>query len=258
MNYERIRVEDTAPVARITLAWPEKRNALSLQMMEEITRAVSAVGQRAEVGSIILSAEGRAFSAGHYLKEMVDRDINHQRRIFDTCVTMMNTLQSLRQPVIAQVQGIATAAGCQLVAACDLAVAANEAVFATPGVKIGLFCTTPMVALSRAVGRKRAMEMLLTGAPIDAATAENWGLINHAVPSEDLEARTIDLATSVADASDYVIAVGKQAFYSQIDMAQDRAYDYAKEVMSMNAMALDAQEGMTAFLEKRAPLWVGK
>jgi len=258
MNYERIRVDSSTPVARVTLAWPEKRNALSIQMMEELTHALTDIGDRREIGAIIVDAEGKAFSAGHFLKEMVDKDITHQRRVFDTCVTMMNTLQAIRQPVIAQVQGVATAAGCQLVATCDLAIAATGASFATPGVKIGLFCTTPMVALSRAVGRKRAMEMLLTGRPIDTATAESWGLINRAVEPEQLESETMELATRIADSSDYVVALGKQAFYAQIDMAQDKAYDYAKEVMSMNSMAVDAQEGMSAFLEKRQPCWVGK
>jgi enoyl-CoA hydratase/carnithine racemase len=160
--------------------------------------------------------------------------------------------------VIAQVQGIATAAGCQLVAACDLAVAAAEATFATPGVKIGLFCTTPMVALTRAIGRKRAMEMLLTGRPIDAATAAEWGLVNRVVPGAGLEAEARKLAGQIGDASSFTIGLGKQAFYTQIDLDQPKAYAYAKEVMSMNALAADAQEGMSAFLEKRAPCWTGQ
>ena len=160
--------------------------------------------------------------------------------------------------MIAEVPGIATAAGCQLVATCDLAIASSEARFATPGVKIGLFCTTPMVALSRAVGRKRAMQMLLTGELIDAATASEWGLVNGVVPGEHLRQATEELGHKVADASSLVVSLGKQAFYTQIDLDQGKAYDYAKEVMSMNAMALDAQEGMTAFLEKRKPCWVGK
>jgi enoyl-CoA hydratase/carnithine racemase len=160
--------------------------------------------------------------------------------------------------VIAQVQGPATAAGCQLVAACDLAIAAEEAWFATPGVKIGLFCTTPMVALTRAIGRKRALEMLLTGEPVSAAAAAEWGLVNRAVPAAALPAETRKLAAKVAEASSLVVALGKQAFYTQIDLDQPKAYAYAKEVMSMNALAADAQEGMTAFLGKRAPAWTGK
>jgi enoyl-CoA hydratase/carnithine racemase len=160
--------------------------------------------------------------------------------------------------VIAQVQGIATAAGCQLVATCDLAIASAEATFATPGVKIGLFCTTPMVALSRSVGRKRAMEMLLSGRPIDAPTAADWGLVNRVVPAAGLPAETRKIATQIADASGFTVALGKQAYYAQIDLDQPKAYAYAKEVMSMNALAEDAQEGISAFLEKRAACWKGK
>ena len=258
MAYQRIRLDETGPVARLTLSWPEKRNALSIQMMEEITHGLKALAGNPDVRVVILGAAGSAFSAGHFLAEMVDKDLNHQRLVFDTCVEMMETVQGISQPVIAEVPGIATAAGCQLVATCDLAVASEGARFATPGVKIGLFCTTPMVALSRAVGRKRAMEMLLTGTFVDAETAADWGLINRVVPQEKLREETEQLAQKVADASSLVISIGKQAFYTQIDLEQTKAYGYAKEVMSMNAMALDAQEGMSAFLEKRKPCWVGK
>jgi enoyl-CoA hydratase/carnithine racemase len=160
--------------------------------------------------------------------------------------------------VIAQVQGIATAAGCQLVATCDLAVASDQSAFATPGVKIGLFCTTPMVALSRAIGRKRALQMLLTGEMVDAATAADWGLINLVVPADELAGTTRKLATRIADASSLTVALGKEAFYAQIDLDQPKAYTYAKEVMSMNSLAVDAQEGISAFLGKRQPCWVGK
>jgi enoyl-CoA hydratase/carnithine racemase len=170
----------------------------------------------------------------------------------------MQKLQSIPQPVIAEVQGIATAAGCQLVAACDLAIAAEEARFATPGVRIGLFCTTPMVALTRAIGRKRAMQMLLTGEFVDAQTAAEWGLINQVVPAGALQAESRKLAQKVAETSSLVVAIGKQAFYTQIDLDQPKAYAYAKEVMSMNALAADAQEGIAAFLGKRAPCWTGK
>lgn len=258
MEYQRIKIEATAPVARLTLAWPDKRNALSIEMMTEVTRGLKQLSATPDVRAIILGAEGPAFSAGHYLPEMVDQDINHQRHVFDTCVEMMETVQSIPEPVIAEVPGIATAAGCQLVATCDLAVAAEEARFATPGVKIGLFCTTPMVALSRAIGRKRAMQMLLTGVPIDAPTAADWGLVNLVVSRDRLRGETEALGEKVADASSLVVSLGKQAFYTQIDLDQGKAYDYAKEVMSMNAMALDAQEGMKAFLEKRVPCWLGK
>jgi len=170
----------------------------------------------------------------------------------------MTALQTIPQPVIARVHGIATAAGCQLVATCDLAVASSDARFATPGVKIGLFCTTPMVALTRAVGRKRAMEMLLTGTAIDAATAADWGLVNRVVPANQLDEATRALATQIVEASPFVVGLGKQAFYAQIDLDQPKAYAYAREVMSMNALAADAQEGMGAFVDKRAPRWVGK
>jgi enoyl-CoA hydratase/carnithine racemase len=170
----------------------------------------------------------------------------------------MLKIQAIPQPVIAEVQGAATAAGCQLVASCDLAVAAEEAWFATPGVKIGLFCTTPMVALTRAIGRKRALEVLLTGEPVEAAKAAMWGLINQAVPAAGLAAATRKLADKVAEASPLVVALGKQAFYTQVDLDQPKAYAYAKEVMSMNALAADAQEGIAAFLGKRAPCWSGR
>ena len=189
---------------------------------------------------------------------MTGRDINEYRRIFDVCSQLMLKIQAIPQPVIAEVQGVATAAGCQLVAACDLAIAAEDAWFATPGVKIGLFCTTPMVALTRAIGRKRALQMLLTGDPVDAHTAADWGIINQAVPVAELAAATRRLAAKVAEASSLVVSIGKQAFYTQIDLDQPKAYAYAKEVMSMNALAADAQEGIGAFLGKRAPCWSGK
>jgi enoyl-CoA hydratase/carnithine racemase len=170
----------------------------------------------------------------------------------------MTKIQSIPQPVIAQVQGIATAAGCQLVATCDLAIASDQAAFATPGVKLGLFCTTPMVALTRAVGRKRAMEMLLTGKLIDAKTAAEWGLVNRVVPPAELESATRELASKIADASSFTVALGKQAYYAQIDLDQSKAYAYAKEVMTMNSLAHDAQEGISAFLEKRVACWSGE
>jgi enoyl-CoA hydratase/carnithine racemase len=246
------------PVATVTLNRPEKRNALSLELMLETIGALTEIAARADVRAVILAANGKVFSAGHDLSEMTDRTLGDYRRTFDVCTELMTKIQSIPQPVIAQVQGVATAAGCQLVAACDLAVASQDAKFATPGVKIGLFCTTPMVALTRAVGRKRAMEMLLTGAFIDAETAAAWGLVNRVVPAAALESNTRTLAQQVAEASPLTLAIGKQAFYSQIDLDQAKAYAYAKEMMSMNAMADDAQEGMTAFLEKRAPCWTGR
>jgi enoyl-CoA hydratase/carnithine racemase len=167
-------------------------------------------------------------------------------------------VQRIPQPVIAKVQGIATAAGCQLVASCDLVVASGDARFATPGVKIGLFCTTPMVAVTRAIGRKRAFEMLFTGSPIDAATAAEWGLVNRVVPADELDTATRALALQIAEASPLTVSIGKQAFYAQIDRDVEHAYDYARDVMSKNAVTDDAQEGMTAFVEKRKPVWTGK
>jgi enoyl-CoA hydratase/carnithine racemase len=256
--YERIEVETRGPIGRVTMKWPEKRNALSIQMMTELTAGLRELHLRPEVRAIVLGAEGNVFSAGHYLPEMVDKDLSHQRHVFSVCVELMETVQGVDKPVVAEVPGIATAAGCQLVATCDLAVASEDARFATPGVRIGLFCSTPMVAVSRAIGRKRAMEMLLTGELIDAATAMDWGLLNRVVPKDRLREETEELALKVAEASSFVVALGKKAFYTQVDLDQKKAYEYAREVMSMNAVADDAQEGMSAFLEKRKPCWTGR
>jgi len=258
MPYEAIHVTHEGPVALITLNRPERRNALSLELMLELLGALDEIGRSRDTRAVILAAAGKVFCSGHDLGQMTGRDINDYRRIFDVCSDLMQKIQSIPQPVIAEVQGIATAAGCQLVAACDLAVASDAAAFATPGVKIGLFCTTPMVALTRAIGRKRALQMLLTGELVDARTAAEWGLVNSAVPAEELTAATRALAAKVAEASALVVAIGKQAFYTQIDLDQPKAYAYAKEVMSMNAMAADAQEGISAFLGKRKACWVGK
>jgi enoyl-CoA hydratase/carnithine racemase len=255
--FESLLIERDAPIATITMNRPEKRNALSSSLMRELLEAVKALSNDRDVRVIVLAANGPAFSAGHDLSELVDGDINQYRAVFDLCTELMTAIQSIPQPVIARVHRIATAAGCQLVATCDLAVASEEAGFATPGVKIGLFCTTPMVALSRAVGRKRALQMLLTGEVVPARTAAEWGLVNTVVAAKELEHATRALALKVANASPLTIALGKQAFYSQIDLDQPKAYAYAKEVMSMNAMAADAQEGMCAFLEKRQPTWTG-
>jgi len=257
MNFEAILVDHEAPVAMITLNRPERRNALAVDMMQELIDAFKTLGCDTQVRAIILAANGPAFSAGHDLRELVGGNINSYRHVFDVCTELMTTIQAIPQPVIAQVQRIATAAGCQLVATCDLAVASSEARFATPGVKIGLFCTTPMVALSRAIGRKRALQMLLTGEVVSAETAAEWGLVNQVVQPERLDETTRQLALSIAQASSLTVALGKQAFYSQIDLDQPKAYAYAKEVMSMNALAVDAQEGMCAFLAKREPTWVG-
>jgi enoyl-CoA hydratase/carnithine racemase len=256
--YKNILVERDGQITTITMNTPEKRNALSLEMMNELIAAFTAAGRDQETRAVILAANGPAFSAGHDLRDLVDGDITIYRHVFDVCVQLMELIQAIPQPVIARVQRIATAAGCQLVATCDLAIASEEAKFATPGVRIGLFCTTPMVALSRAIGRKRAMQMLLTGEAIPAETAADWGLVNSVVPADLLEATTTALAQRIVEASSLTVALGKQAFYTQIDLDQPKAYAYAKEVMSMNALAADAQEGMCAFLDKRAPTWRGK
>lgn len=242
-------------IVAITMNRSEKRNALSLELMQELIEAFRAVGEDRSNRVVILRGEGPAFSAGHDLREMLDRGVEAYRKTFDVCVQLMESIQTIPQPVIAEVAGIATAAGCQLVASCDLAVASDRATFATPGVRIGLFCTTPMVALTRAIGRKRAMEMLLTGEIIDAKTAREWGLINDVVPAEELASRTRELASKIMSSSQFVIGLGKAAFYAQIDLDQPKAYSYAKEIMSMNALAADAQEGMSAFVEKRPARW---
>src|SRR5258708_1244114 len=258
MEHENLIRSREGVVGIVTLNRPERRNALTLSLMLDLIRCLDELGSDSGIRAIILAATGKAFSSGHDLSEMTGRTVNEYRRIFDVCSELMQKIHSVPQPVIAQVQGIATAGGCQLVAPCDLAVASEEATFATPGVKIGLFCTTPMVALSRAVGRKRAMQMLLTGCVVDAHAASEWGLINYAVPTAELESATRKLACQVADASSLTVAIGKQAFYSQIDLDQHKAYAYAKEVMTMNALAQDAQEGIGAFLDKRSPCWTGK
>ena len=257
MAYEHILVNE-GPIATITMHRPEKRNALSIGMMTDLITALRQLAAQPQTRVVVLGGDGPAFSAGHDLQELVGGNLSAYRRIFDVCTQLMTAIQEIPQPVVARVHGVATAAGCQLVATCDLAIAAATARFATPGVKIGLFCTTPMVALTRAVGRKRALEMLLTGVAIDAPTAAEWGLVNRVVPPDQLDAATHALAGQIAEASALTVAIGKQAFYTQIDLDQPKAYAYAKEVMSLNALAADAQEGMSAFVEKRTPCWQGK
>jgi enoyl-CoA hydratase/carnithine racemase len=244
--------------AIVTLNRPDKRNALSLELMEELIAALRDVSARGSVRAIVIEGAGPAFSAGHDLSEMIDRDEAFFSHLFEVCTVMMETIHDLPQPVIAKVHGIATAAGCQLVAACDLAVASDDARFGTPGVKIGLFCSTPMVPVSRAVGRKRAMEMLLTGETIGAATALDWGLVNRVVPVSELDGAVSGLVEAISRSSSYTVAIGKQAFYDQVDRAEHDAYEHTKTVMTENALAADAQEGMTAFLQKRAPSWTGR
>ena len=252
-----VLVEREGVTARVTLNRPERRNALSLELMEEVIAALEAVGSEPEVRAIVIEGAGPAFSAGHDLSEMVGQGLPFYQRLFDVCTVMMETIHRVPQPVIAKVHGVATAAGCQLVAACDLAVAAADARFATPGVKIGLFCSTPMVPLSRAIGRKRALEMLLTGDLVDAETARDWGLVNNVVPPEELDGAVAELVEKIARSSPLTVGIGKEAFYSQIELDEHRAYDLTKSVMAMNSLAGDAQEGMCAFLEKREPTWRG-
>jgi enoyl-CoA hydratase/carnithine racemase len=257
VRYRHLVCDVEPPFVTLTMNRPERRNALSLEHMEELTACLRSLSEDARVAAIILRGNGPAFCSGHDLGEMIDRDEPFYEGLFSACTVLMDTIQSIPQPVIAQVHGMATAAGCQLVATCDLAVASEAARFATPGVRIGLFCSTPMVALSRNVGRKKALEMLLTGEALNAQEALAAGLVNRVVPAEALDAATRALAASVASASPYVVGIGKQAFYKQIDLPASQAYDYTREVMTNNALAADAQEGMGAFLDKRQPQWCG-
>jgi enoyl-CoA hydratase/carnithine racemase len=254
----RIDIDETEGIATVTLNRPEKRNALSLELMEQLTCTLADIGRRADVRVVILAAAGAVFSSGHDLAELVDRSAREYQQIFDQCVEMMETVQRIPQPVIAKVRGVATAAGCQLVATCDLAFAEEGASFGTPGVKIGLFCSTPMVAVSRAIGRKRALQLLLTGERIDARTAADWGLINAAVPADQLDDHTRRVAEQIVRASPLIVGIGKRAFYAQVDMDQHAAYAHTSDVMTMNALMADAHEGITAFLDKRQPAWVGQ
>jgi len=258
MSFKNLLLEFQSSIAIVTLNRPSKRNALSLELMRELSGLLSVLEQDQDVRCIIIGAAGKAFCAGHDLSEMVGCAAGDYRELFDVCTELMEKIQAIPQPVIAQVQGVATAAGCQLAATCDLVVAAEEATFATPGVRLGLFCSTPMVPLSRAIGRKRAMQMLLTGEIIDAETAADWGLVNFIVSAAELPGAALTLAKRIAEASPLTLGIGKHAFYSQIDLDQPRAYALTKEVMSTNAMAADAQEGISAFLAKRTPAWTGQ
>ncbi len=255
MDLHHISVSIDDGVARILLNRPERRNALSIAMLEELDTVVAGIGANADARVVVVAGAGPVFSAGHDLSEMIGRDGDFYDRLFGVCTDVMLRLHAIRQPVIAQVHGMATAAGCQLVAACDLAIATEDCRFATPGVKIGLFCSTPMVPIARSIGRKRALQMLLTGEPIDAATAVGWGLINAAVPADALEDAVNDMAGRILQFSSEVIGLGKAAFYAQIDRPELSGYEVAGPVMSGNAAHDDAQEGMAAFLEKRAARW---
>ena len=254
-------VERSEPgVARLTLNQPDRFNPLSSAMIAGIERALAELKEDSEVRAIVLAANGRGFCAGHDLKEMRAHAGDHdwQRQLFDACSRMMIALTAMPQPIVARVHGIATAAGCQLVAMCDLAVAAEEAAFALPGVNIGVFCSTPVVGVVRNVGRKRAMEMLLTGRPFDARTALDWGLVNRVVPAGELDAAVKSYTDAILARSPAAIRLGKASFYAQVDRPLAAAYDVASETMACNMLLEDAAEGIDAFLEKRAAVWKGR
>ena len=255
MAYKEILFAAHGAVGILTLNNPGKINALSRKMIGEMTDALTKVSGNDAIKVVIIRAKGKHFCAGHNLEEMVDKGIKEYKFIFDRCTEMMQLIHDMPQPVIAQVQGIATAAGCQLAAWCDLVVAEEGARFATPGVKIGLFCTTPMVAITRAIGRKAAMEMLLTGRYYSAEEAKALGLINRVVPLDNLAEETEALARDIAGASGFALSVGKQGFYAQVDQADTTALHYAKNAIAMNCLAEDAQNGIKAFLKKETPEW---
>jgi enoyl-CoA hydratase/carnithine racemase len=244
-------------VVWITLDRPERRNALSQQLLTDLGALLSQVAADASARVVVLAARGPVFCSGHDLGEMVGRSEADYAALFAECTRVMQQLRRLPQPVIARVQGPAVAAGCQLVAACDLAVAAEGATFATPGVKIGLFCTTPMVPLVRVIPPRAALEMLLTGAPISAARACELGLVNRVVPLEELDATVNELAAAIVASSPLVVRLGKAAFYDQLALPETDAYARATDVMTQNALFGDAQEGISAFLQKRRPQWTG-
>ncbi len=250
MADQHILVSTEGAITTVTLNRPDKRNALSLPLMLELTEALQAVG-RSTARGVILAANGPVFSAGHNFGDMAGASLAQARELFAVCTRMMDTLQALPQPVIARVHALATAAGCQLVATCDLAIAADTAGFAIPGGKAGLFCHTPLVAVARNVGRKRALEMAMTGDAIDAATAADWGLINRAVPAAELDAATLDLISRATRGSTESKAMGKQGYYRQMELAQPQAYALASEIMAAGALTADGQEGIAAFLGKR-------
>ncbi len=249
------RVEGS--LGRITLNRPDRFNALSLELLQEVIAALGELSSDPAVSVVIIDGAGRGFSVGHDLNEMVDRERSFFDELFSTSTVMMEKIQSIPQPVIAKVHGIAAAAGCQLVAACDLVVASEECRFGTTGLKVGLFCSTPMVPLSRAIGRKRALEMLLTGETISAQRAAEWGLVNRVVAADELEQATVELAEQIADYSPEVVALGKAAFYQQVELPQAAAYEMTKDVMAGNATIADGQEGFRAFLDMRTPVWTG-
>ena len=243
-------------IATLTLNNPTRRHALSSEVLAALKDRLDGIKADPEARVVVLRSQGPVFSSGHDLRELVGSDAESYTGIFAECTEVMEAIRLLPQPVIAQVQGLATAAGCQLVATCDLAVAAETASFCTPGVQIGLFCSTPAVALARAVNPKQAMEMLLTGQPIPAQTALDWGLVNRVVPEAELTDQVMELARHIARASSYTLAIGKEAFYRQLPLDRPAAYTLAQQTMVENLLAYDAQEGITAFLDKREPKWI--
>ena len=249
-------VKRDGDLTTITLDRPEKRNALALDVLLELDEVFEAVGA-SDARGVVLAANGPVFSAGHNFGDMRDAGYDDARRLLDVCARLLRTVQSIPQPVCAKVHALATAAGCQLVATCDLAVAAESAGFAIPGGKGGLFCHTPLVAVARNVGRKRALELAFTGDAIDAATAADWGLINRAVPDGELDAAVDDLMARATRGSFASKALGKRTFYAQVDLDQAHAYEYATQVMAAAVTTSDAQEGISAFLEKRKPQFRG-
>ncbi len=254
MVYEGVEVTRSGDFTTITMNRPQQRNALSLQHMGELLTAFRAAGESDALG-VVLAGNGPVFSAGHDFADVVGKDYTAVRQLLVTCTELMTTMQQIPQPVVARVHGLATAAGCQLVASADLAVAADTAGFAAPGGKGGWFCHTPMVAIARNVGRKRAAELALSGDVIDAVTARDWGLVNRVVPIEQLDSAVQDLLERVTRGSAESKGLGKQALYAQIDLDQPKAYAYAIEVMAAASQLADAQEGASAFLEKRKPEW---
>jgi enoyl-CoA hydratase/carnithine racemase len=240
----------------MTINRPDKQNALSLELMQEMKQKLDLIANDKDIQVLIIRGKGKAFCSGHDLRELVGKnDISYYQHIFSTCSELMQAIAKLPQPVIAMVHGVATAAGCQLVASCDLAIADEHAMFATPGVKIGLFCSTPMIPLIRLIGRRRALDMLLTGRFVSAEEAKNFGLINKVVSIDELEKETKKLALTIANYSRFTIQFGKRAFYDQLDLCERDAYTYGIKAISKNCMNHDAQEGMRAFLEKRKPQW---
>ncbi|MFO8031765.1 MAG: enoyl-CoA hydratase [Desulfohalobiaceae bacterium] len=255
MPQSNILLQQENAVAHLTLNLPEKRNALSLELLQELTQMLQDIGAKREVKAVIIKGAGQHFSSGHNLREVLEGDPQEVLHLFQTCQQTMQAIRDMPQPVIAQVHGVATAAGCQLVAACDLAVASEDAQFSTPGVKIGLFCSTPAVFLSRSIGRKKALEMLLTGDLLPAQKALAHGLVNKVVPAQELEEESKALAQKIAQYSLDTLGLGKQLFYKQINMEDFQALAYATEVISLNSTSPDAKEGISAFLEKRTPQW---